>query len=224
MEYHVHKTHTPPSLDAPWDAPVWQQAETAQITYFHPLSSNHHPETAVRLLYDQENLYVDFRVRDRYVRAIQTDYQSPVCRDACVELFIQPRPDRGYFNLEINCIGTMLFSYVTDPTRLPGGEIAGVQKIPAEKAASIQVFSTLKGPVPEEIEEPVEWRLAYAVPFPLFAVGETILRAPEGETWRGNFYKCAEDNSHPHWGSWAPIGPVLNFHVPEYFAAIRFEA
>ena len=27
--------------------------------------------------------------------------------------------------------------------------------------------------------------------------------------WRGNFYKCADESSHPHWASWAPIGPEL---------------
>jgi len=22
-----------------------------------------------------------------------------------------------------------------------------------------------------------------------------------GQVWRGNFFKCAEDNSHPHWAA-----------------------
>jgi len=48
------------------------------------------------------------------------------------------------------------------------------------------------------------------------------LADPAGQTWRGNFYKCAEDNSHPHWASWAPIGERLNFHVPEHFAPLHF--
>ena len=37
-----------------------------------------------------------------------------------------------------------------------------------------------------------------------------------------NFFKCADDSSHPHWASWAPIGEALNFHQPQYFAPLRF--
>jgi len=40
---------------------------------------------------------------------------------------------------------------------------------------------------------------------------------------RGNFYKCAEDNSHPHWASWASMGGELNFHLPDRFGWFSFE-
>ncbi|MBO7566063.1 MAG: hypothetical protein J6T60_03070, partial [Bacteroidales bacterium] len=38
-------------------------------------------------------------------------------------------------------------------------------------------------------------------------------------TWRGNFYKCADHSSHPHWLTWNPVS-VLNFHLPDCFAEI----
>ena len=41
--------------------------------------------------------------------------------------------------------------------------------------------------------------------------------------WRGNAFKCADETSHPHWASWAPIGEALNFHAPGWFGDLDFE-
>jgi hypothetical protein len=43
-----------------------------------------------------------------------------------------------------------------------------------------------------------------------------------GQSWRGNFFKCAEEISHPHWASWSPVDE-LNFHLPRCFGTIHFE-
>ena len=48
------------------------------------------------------------------------------------------------------------------------------------------------------------------------------LGAVAGQAWRGNFFKCAEDNSHPHWAAWAPVNE-FNFHQPACFGTIRFD-
>jgi len=42
-----------------------------------------------------------------------------------------------------------------------------------------------------------------------------------GQTWRANFYKCADDSSHPHWMSWNPVGDPLSFHRPERFGVLE---
>ena len=46
------------------------------------------------------------------------------------------------------------------------------------------------------------------------------LEPPAQRRWRGNFYKCADESSHPHWASWRPIGEKLDFHTPEFFGEI----
>jgi len=43
-----------------------------------------------------------------------------------------------------------------------------------------------------------------------------------GTEWRANCFKCADETSHPHWASWAPIGEALNFHQPQYFGVFHF--
>jgi len=68
---------------------------------------------------------------------------------------------------------------------------------------------------------PVEWCLEYAIPVALFEAYAGSLGNLASQTWRGNFFKCADATSHPHWASWAPIGEELNFHQPEFFAPLR---
>jgi len=46
----------------------------------------------------EEGLCGLFRVEDRYVRSVHTRFGEPVYLDSCVEIFLQPRPDRGYLN------------------------------------------------------------------------------------------------------------------------------
>ena len=222
-EYRVRRAPAAPVWQDAWDSAVWNAADTATVSSFHPRSSSHRPETHVRLLYDRNNLYGLFQVRDRYVRCRHLHYQDPVYRDACVEFFVQPRADKGYFNFEMNCCGALLLRYVEDPTRGPSGELAQSTPVPPDIAPGVKVRSSLKGPIePEMIEETV-WSVSFVIPLGVLAHYAGALGDPAGQVWRGNFYKCAEDNSHPHWASWSPIGPTLNFHQPNTFGILRFE-
>ncbi len=196
-------------------------AATAHINLFRSEGSDHHPDARARVLYDDEGLYLIFRVYDRYVRCLTTEYQGPVYQDACVEFFVQPHPGKGYFNFEMNCGGVLLLKYIEDATRTDGGFAKSVD-VPVDLGSDVVAYHSLNAPIEPELENPLEWRVEYAIPFSLFEHYVGPLGEVAGQAWRGNFYKCAENNSHPHWGSWAPVGRELNFHVPERFAPLRF--
>ena len=220
--YRIHRAVVTPGLDGDWDGEAWSRASTLHVNLFRSEGSDHHPDTRARVLYDDEGLYVIFRVYDRYVRCVATEYQDPVYKDACVEFFVQPRQDKGYFNFEMNCGGVLLLKYIEDCTRTDDGFEKYVD-VPAELGAEVVAFHSLNAPIEPEIAEHVEWRVEYAIPFSLFEHYAGPLGDLAGQTWRGNFYKCADGCSHPHWASWAPVGRVLNFHVPQHFAPLRFE-
>jgi hypothetical protein len=154
---------------------------------------------------------------------VHTRYLDPVCRDSCVEFFVQPRADKGYFNIEFNCGGTLLLYYIEDPTRTPGGqgEFAKMTPVARELAETIEVAHSLPNVVEPEIAEPTTWLLQYAAPLSLFEAYVGPLGSVSGHKWQGNFYKCADKSSHPHWASWAPLDAV-NFHLPRCFAPIYF--
>jgi hypothetical protein len=223
MQYDIQKTKTRPMLDGDWDGDAWRHAETADIKHFHSRSSNHHPVTQVKFLYDDAGLHAIFRVKDRYVRSVHTRLQSGVCRDSCVEAFLQPKAGGGYLNFEINCGGTLLCYYVEDPRHLPHKKgFAKWTRIPEAMLRKVKIYHSMPRVVRQEITEPVEWRIQFFAPNEVFEEYVGDLGPPAERQWRGNFYKCGDHTSHPHWGSWNPIGPRLNFHQPDFFAPIRF--
>ena len=220
MNYTIGKAGAAPRLKAPWQDPVWGQASTLEIEHFRPESSDHHPRTSARLLYDPQGICGIFRVQDRYVRCLRTEYHDPVWKDSCVEFFAQPKPDRGYFNFEFNCGSAFLCCYVTNPER-EGDWFKGFVKVPDGIGQTIQAHSSLPPRIEPEIAEPVVWTLSFFIPFALFEHYVGPLGDLPGQVWRGNFFKCAEENSHPHWASWSPVDE-FNFHRPNCFGALRF--
>jgi len=96
------------------------------------------------------------------------------------------------------------------------------EPVKPELLATIRIYHSQPPKIDPEIEGPVDWTVQYFVPNELFEAYTGPLAAPAQRKWRGNFYKCADKSSHPHWGSWSPIGAALNFHVPQHFAAIDF--
>jgi hypothetical protein len=221
MNYTVHAIATPPGLTIRWQDPVWNNAETLEITHFRPESSVHHPRTLARLLHSADGIHGIFQVHDRYVRCQRVNYFDEVWKDSCVEFFAQPKLDRGYFNFEFNCGGAFLCSYITNPERTPAG-FKEFTKLPASIGQTIQVLSSLPRQVEPEITDPVVWTLAFFVPFALFEAYVGPLQGGPAREWRGNFYKCADESSHPHWASWAPVDE-LNFHRPTCFGTIRLQ-
>ena len=219
--YAIKAAAARPHLAGEWDSPAWKTADTAHIAWFHPMSSAHHPETHARVLHSDKGLHVIFRVKDRYVRSITTEYMGPVYQDACVEFFVKPRADTGYFNFEMNCGGTLLLSYVTE-TIIDGAPKKKYDAVPWPLASTIEIFHSMPKTVEPENPGPVEWRNEYLIPFALFEEYVGKIGNLSGQEWRGNFYKCAENNSHPHWGAWSPVGEQLNFHQPGKFGVLGF--
>lgn len=226
VSYTVKRTETAPALQGRWDSSVWQKANELRVDKFYPLNAKpdpaaHRPETRARALYDDKGIYVHFLVKDQYVRIIETEYHGKVWEDACAEFFVQPKPDRGYFNFEINGGGTMLLSYHENPD-YAGPALREEGSVPWELASQVQIFHTLPEVVEPEMTEPTTWQIEYFIPFALLEAYVGPLGDVAGQAWRANFYKCAENNSHPHWASWSPILGKVDFHQPEYFGTIKF--
>ena len=219
-KYVVHRAGIPPDLKGRWDGPAWRSAETLEVTNFRPEGSDHRPHTRARLLYDDEAVYGIFHVCDRYVRCVRTEFYQPVCKDSCVEFFVQPGNADGYFNFEFNCGGAFLFRYQGDRSD-PQNRIVPVKPSP-EEVRMIRVYHSLPDVVDPELPEETEWVLEFAVPFALFARYVGPLGETGGQQWRANFYKCGDETSHPHWASWAPLAEESS-HQPRCFGSILFE-
>ncbi|NMA43881.1 MAG: diguanylate cyclase [Oligosphaeraceae bacterium] len=218
MPYTVKRTATVPALKADWEDPAWQHAELGEIGVVRPEGSDHVPKVNFKLLHDGDHIYGIFRVEDRYVRVLATEFQASVCRDSCVEFFFKPQRGAGYFNLEINAGGAFLIYYVRDHRR-SGSGLADYAKLSPEEGKLIKVKTTMPQIVDPEISEPITWCAQFTIPRSLIEKYTGDLQSLNDCTWEANLYKCGDDTSHPHWISWKPV-TALNFHLPECFGKL----
>lgn len=216
--YQTPKMAPPFQPDGDWNKPQWQRVLPGELKNFMGERPRHFPKTQFKIGYDDESIYVIFRVEDRYVRAaVKQAFQGDVYRDSCVEFFFTPNstPDTGYFNLEMNCGGALLLHWQTKPRQ--GREISTAD------CARIAVFHSMPRIVTPEIAEPTTWTVEYRLPISILKNYAQVTTPAPGASWFANFYKCADDTSHPHWLTWAPVElPEPDFHQPDWFGILEF--
>ena len=222
MHYTIRRTEILSGPNADWERPEWQAAETLEVTHFSWPDSGHHPRTQARVLYDDQAIAVIFRVEDHYVRAVAERFQDSVCTDSCVEFFVAPLPNsQAYFNFEVNCGGTMLLHRCPSTEEREQGR--STENVSDADGATIRIATTLPRIVEPERTEPTIWSVEYHIPHALFAQYFGSDKPTPGTEWKGNFYKCGDLTSHPHWGSWAPVEtPSPSFHQPDSYQALIF--
>lgn len=194
---------------------------TAQsIEHYHPRST-FQPSVLVRGVYDHEAIRIRFDVEDQYVIAKSQDYFSDVWKDSCVEFFFSPGDIASYFNFEANCGGALLASYV--PVAPDSPRVGKwCTPLPWEKVREVVTSISMPRKIDPEIAQACAWHLEMRIPFSVITDFSGVPAPTTGTTWRGNFYKCASWNSHPHWGYWAPMDESLNFHRPQFFGTLLF--
>jgi hypothetical protein len=216
--YSVARLHRPLRVDAKWDKYPWNEIPSLDLDHYMGEKPDHIPGVHAKLAYDDEAIYAIFRVEDRYVCAKAQSYQDRVCEDSCVEFFFTPGADisEGYFNLEVNCGGTVLFHHQ---------RWRDVDEVPISDDDFYHVWleHTMPKIVDPEITEPVVWVVEYRLPFTVLMRYAQIDQPGPGVIWRANLFKCADLCSHPHWLTWSPIDfPEPEFHMPSQFGYLEF--
>ena len=219
MTYRVRRLRGTLQVDGDWDKPEWSGIDALVLDRHMGRKPEHFPRTQAKMAYDERALYVIFRVEDKYVRAVARKHQDRVCSDSCVEFFFCTGTDvtDGYFNVEMNCGGTMLFHFQTIPRK-------GALSIAAADLREMRVAHSMPRTVDPEIGKPVTWTVEYDVPFEVLRKHGAFSVPGPGVCWRANFYKCGDETSHPHWLTWAEVDcPKPDFHVPGSFGVLEFE-
>ncbi len=171
------------------------------------------PEVGVRMAYTDSALLLHYKVREASVRAHYKEDNGNVWTDSCVEFFCIPANDGIYYNLECNCIGTILLG-------------AGKEKKDRQRASQdilnlIDRWSSLGTSPFEECLQDTMWEVALVVPFTAFY--QHHITSLKDQRIKANFYKCGDDLSQPHFLSWSPISlPKPNFHCPAFFGELEF--
>jgi len=211
--YEVARLKKPMKIDSKWYKAAWRKVKSIKIENFIRESPEFKPEVQVKMMYDSENLYVIFLVKDKFVRSITTEVNGQVWKDSAVEFFFSPDTAMplSFFNLEVNAGGTHLLGYKSKKPEL-------------EDIKKLEIAHSLPSVIDPEIKEPVSWTIEYRIPLDMLEKYSNVTRPEKGVLWKANFYKIAENNSNPHHATWSLIThPKPTFHLPQFFGTLAFQ-
>ena len=167
------------------------------------------PSVTVRLGYSSSALAILFEVEEDHVRAVTMEDCGPVWEDSCCEFFVADPAGNGYFNFEMNCVGTLLAAKRQSQTVF--------EFLSETQLAEIQRLSSLPHAQIDSVGAGQKYWIAEVIPFSILGLGE----APK--SIMANFYKCGDKCEKPHFLSMAPIDtPSPCFHCPEFFQEVKF--
>lgn len=165
------------------------------------------PRVTFRFAHSEDALTVMFEVEEEHLRAVTLDNNGPVWEDSCVEFFVKNPVGEGYFNFEINCVGTALAA-----KRKARND---AQMFTSEQLECVRRFGSLPHEVVDSVGEGQRWWLVEVIPFSVLGLES----APE--RLEANFYKCGDGCRKMHFLSWSPIAlPEPNFHCPDFFGEV----
>lgn len=217
--YNVSKLKGEIKIDADWNKTQWKKIKPIEIKLYMGNVSSFQPEVQAKMMFDLNNLYVIFRVKDRFVKSVVTDYNGPVSTDSCVEFFFSPDSEfpLKYFNLEINAGGTPLMFYIEKP-------MSEVSRLMPDELKQIEIAHSLPAKVDPEITEPVTWTIEYRLPISILSKYSNVTKPASGVVWKANFYKTGSKTSNPNYLTWSFVdNPQPNFHLPQFFGTLNFK-
>ena len=172
------------------------------------------PDVSVQIAYNENEFFLQYKVNEQSVKAEIVESNGRVCTDSCVEFFLSPEGNNEYYNLEMNCIGSIMLGF-----REKGKPAIYATE---EQIATIRRISTLGDSPFPEIKGSTEWQITIAIPWEIFF--KHALKPAQGKKMRGNFYKCGDGLSVPHFVSWTKIKTEKpSFHNPEFFGGLELE-
>lgn len=217
--YKVVKLKRPMKIDANWEKEQWKKVESIKIEKHMGGLPKFEPVVESKMMYDDKNVYVIFRVKDRFVQSTVQEYNGSVSENSCVEFFFSPDSSYPlrYFNLEINAGGTPLIFYIAKPWN-------DYKKLETEDINKIEIAHSLPKKVFPEITEPITWIIECRVPLEVLEKYSNVTKPAPGVTWKGNFYKTGSKTSNPNYMTWSFVDhPTPNFHLPQYFGTLKFQ-
>ncbi|MBL9172954.1 MAG: hypothetical protein JNL10_05425 [Verrucomicrobiales bacterium] len=209
-------------------------------------------DTRVRLLWDDENLYLAYEVEEPRVRGSFTRHNDPLYAENDVEFFLAG--DEAYYELEINARNTLYEAFfiwerayesggfAASPefarSQLQGFDGVGFHGHPRGgrlghfnwRFPGIRSAVQIRGTLNQDADQDRGWTVELALPWRgmawLAKAGNRALPPRDGDEWRMDFSRFNTAKEPPpakDSGGWA-LSPhgIWDSHIPECFARVRF--
>lgn len=172
------------------------------------------PQVDFAIAHDGRNILIHFRVTEKRTLGTMEMDLDGVYKESCCELFCMKEGDSQYYNIESNCIGSILMEC--------GSGRAGRFTSTAENLRQIERWASLGRKSVGYIDNETHWELALVVPSTVF--WKHSYGSFAGKTFLANVYNCVGSGDDRQYVTWHPVissGP--DFHRPEFFRRIYFE-
>ena len=230
--YVCYRAATPVTIDGKLTDPAWAAAPWSDE--FVDIEGDKKPKprhrTRMKMLWDDEALYVAAELDEPHVWAYLTEHDSVIFQDNDFEVFIDPNGDNHeYAEFEMNARNTTWDLLLTKPYKDPGCRVLNAWEIIGLKTAT-HVDGTLNDPRDKD----KGWTLEIKWPWKgLQELADAKLPPKDGTQWRINFsrvewdttvegdkYVKVKDRPEHNW-VWSPQG-VIDMHRPERWGYLQF--
>lgn len=171
------------------------------------------PQVTFSIAHDGNNILLQYRVHEDEILAAVTEDNGEVWTDSCVEFFLS-FDGTHYYNTEVTCIGKALLGYREAGKHAEHGS--------SEIMKSIKRLPSLGTENRPKEKGDFQWILTLVIPRTAYWKDE--IQSFDNMKATGNFYKCGDNLSTPHFVSWTSIDtPNPSFHQPAFFGELEFE-
>jgi hypothetical protein len=250
--YTAYHTRDRIKIDGQLDEPAWHRAPLSPR--FVDILTGHRAihDTRASLLWDEENLYVAYRIEEPLVHAKYTNHNDPIYYDNDVEFFIAGRD--AYYEFEINAFNTTYEVFFIWSRAYETGDFARAPEFARTKLKPFngvgftnhprggrlgqfdwafpgkQTAVAIDGTINDDKDRDRGWTVELAFPWKglewLAKAEQRSLPPNEGDVWRMDFSRFNTYKEAPpakDSGGWVwTRHGIWDSHIPECFAHVRF--
>lgn len=172
------------------------------------------PQVDFAIAHNGKNLLIHYRVTEkRTIGTMENDLEG-VYKESCCEFFCMEKGDNRYYNIESNCLGSILMECGTGRSNREQSTLKNL--------AQIDRWASLGRKSVGIINSETHWELAMVVPLSAFWCHD--YGSFSQKIFFVNVYNCVGSGDDRQYVTWFPIETSNpDFHRPEYFQPIYFE-
>ncbi|MCL7762494.1 carbohydrate-binding family 9-like protein [Polaribacter sp. Z014] len=221
--FKVSKTNEPIIIDGKMDEAIWSKTEsrTFDFTYNDEKPSDKQ-KTTLRMLWDENNLYLFYELEDKYLNARETERDGAPYFDDCAEIFIIPTSESldTHFCFEIN-----LFKAVNDLLYF-NDYYQGTNTALKTFNPDHQVEVVYNGTVNNNSDIDKGWTMELKIPLTTFGFLSKFEPVQEGNKWRFLAIRQERNEAEGERRITSTIFPIYDIskdvHQPDKFGLMEF--